>query len=158
MSPLRCRGAFYPLPRFFRSFRSTSAAAFCAVISGCQPAPVVVDKPYCFSTLSRGLVHSTGHESRLNRTFGAHFGDELYSKENWYPRWARRFSAPSLRLPTSTPIGIPPPISKALISRLEEDIQLGSFTHNPPRGIFREGRQNFLLESRLAGVAERRAQ
>jgi len=27
------------------------------------------------------LTHSTGHESRLNRTFGAHFGDELYSKE-----------------------------------------------------------------------------
>ena len=27
------------------------------------------------------LVHSTGHASRLNRTFGAHFGDELNSKE-----------------------------------------------------------------------------
>jgi antirestriction protein ArdC len=25
--------------------------------------------------------HSTGHESRLNRSFGAGFGDELYSKE-----------------------------------------------------------------------------
>src|ERR1700758_3596721 len=26
-------------------------------------------------------IHSTGHDTRLNRTFGAHFGDELYSKE-----------------------------------------------------------------------------
>ena len=26
-------------------------------------------------------VHSTGHECRLNRTFGDRFGDELYSKE-----------------------------------------------------------------------------
>src|SRR4051794_19126346 len=33
------------------------------------------------STLFHGLIHSTGHETRLNRTFGAHFGDELYSKE-----------------------------------------------------------------------------
>jgi antirestriction protein ArdC len=29
----------------------------------------------------RHRVHSTGHGSRLNRTFGARFGDELYSKE-----------------------------------------------------------------------------
>jgi antirestriction protein ArdC len=29
----------------------------------------------------RHNIHSTGHKSRLNRTFGAHFGDELYSKE-----------------------------------------------------------------------------
>src|SRR5713226_366373 len=34
-----------------------------------------------YSTLFHELVHSTGHESRLNRSFGAHFGDELYSKE-----------------------------------------------------------------------------
>jgi antirestriction protein ArdC len=27
------------------------------------------------------MVHSTGHESRLHRSFGAGFGDELYSKE-----------------------------------------------------------------------------
>jgi hypothetical protein len=30
----------------------------------------------------------TGHESRLNRTFGAHFGDELYSKEGLLLRWS----------------------------------------------------------------------
>ena len=40
-----------------------------------------VDAPHYYSTLFHELVHSSGHESRLNRTFGAHFGDELYSKE-----------------------------------------------------------------------------
>jgi antirestriction protein ArdC len=40
-----------------------------------------VDAPHYYSTLFHELVHSTGHETRLNRTFGAHFGDELYSKE-----------------------------------------------------------------------------
>ena len=33
------------------------------------------------SCLFHELIHSTGHESRLNRTFGDRFGDELYSKE-----------------------------------------------------------------------------
>jgi len=40
-----------------------------------------VDASLYYSTLFHELVHSTGHESRLNRTFGASFGDELYSKE-----------------------------------------------------------------------------
>jgi antirestriction protein ArdC len=40
-----------------------------------------VDAPHYYSTLFHELVHSTGHESRLHRTFGDHFGDELYSKE-----------------------------------------------------------------------------
>jgi antirestriction protein ArdC len=40
-----------------------------------------IDAPHFYSTLYHELVHSTGHESRLNRTFGARFGDELYSKE-----------------------------------------------------------------------------
>jgi antirestriction protein ArdC len=40
-----------------------------------------VDAPHYYSTLFHELVHSTGHASRLNRTFGARFGDELYSKE-----------------------------------------------------------------------------
>lgn len=34
-----------------------------------------------YSTLFHELVHSTGHESRLKRTFGEHFGDEVYSAE-----------------------------------------------------------------------------
>jgi antirestriction protein ArdC len=40
-----------------------------------------VDAAHYYSTLFHELVHSTGHESRLNRTFGDNFGDELYSKE-----------------------------------------------------------------------------
>jgi antirestriction protein ArdC len=40
-----------------------------------------VDAPHYYSTLFHELIHSTGHESRLNRGFGAGFGDELYSKE-----------------------------------------------------------------------------
>jgi antirestriction protein ArdC len=40
-----------------------------------------VDAPHYYGTLFHELVHSTGHESRLNRTFGDRFGDELYSKE-----------------------------------------------------------------------------
>ena len=41
-----------------------------------------VDAPHYYSTLFHELVHSTGHESRLHRSFGAGFGDELYSNEN----------------------------------------------------------------------------
>jgi antirestriction protein ArdC len=40
-----------------------------------------VDTPHYYSTLFHELIHSTGHESRLHRTFGDRFGDELYSKE-----------------------------------------------------------------------------
>jgi antirestriction protein ArdC len=40
-----------------------------------------VDTAHYYSTLFHELVHSTGHTSRLNRTFGDRFGDELYSKE-----------------------------------------------------------------------------
>ena len=40
-----------------------------------------VDASLYYSTLFHELVHSTGHESRLDRTFGLSFGDDLYSKE-----------------------------------------------------------------------------
>jgi antirestriction protein ArdC len=40
-----------------------------------------VDTGYYYATLFHELIHSTGHESRLARTFGDRFGDELYSKE-----------------------------------------------------------------------------
>jgi antirestriction protein ArdC len=43
---------------------------------------VTRDKRRVSSTLFHELVHSTGHESRLNRTFGNRFGDEPYSKED----------------------------------------------------------------------------
>jgi antirestriction protein ArdC len=40
-----------------------------------------VDSSHYLKTLFHELIHSTGHESRLARTFGERFGDELYSKE-----------------------------------------------------------------------------
>ncbi len=40
-----------------------------------------VEPSLYYSTLFHELVHSTGHASRLNRTFGAAFGDDLYSRE-----------------------------------------------------------------------------
>jgi antirestriction protein ArdC len=40
-----------------------------------------VDTAHYYATFFHELVHSTGHESRLARTFGERFGDELYSKE-----------------------------------------------------------------------------
>ncbi|MGI4756064.1 MAG: ArdC family protein [Janthinobacterium lividum] len=40
-----------------------------------------VDSALYYSTLFHELVHSTGHETRLNRTFGSSFGDDLYSRE-----------------------------------------------------------------------------
>jgi antirestriction protein ArdC len=40
-----------------------------------------VDTAHYYATLFHELIHSTGHESRLARDFGKHFGDELYNKE-----------------------------------------------------------------------------
>ena len=40
-----------------------------------------VDAPHYYSTLFHELIHSTGHQSRLARTFGERFRDDLYSKE-----------------------------------------------------------------------------
>lgn len=40
-----------------------------------------VDTAHFYATLFHEMVHSTGHSSRLARTFGERFGDELYSKE-----------------------------------------------------------------------------
>jgi antirestriction protein ArdC len=40
-----------------------------------------VSKEAFFAVFAHELVHSTGHNSRLNRTFGAAFGDADYAKE-----------------------------------------------------------------------------
>lgn len=40
-----------------------------------------IDTAHYYATLFHELVHSTGHKSRLSRTFGSSFEDELYSKE-----------------------------------------------------------------------------
>ena len=45
------------------------------------PSSHFVDAPHYYSTLFHELVHSTGNESRLKRTFGDRVGDRLYSKE-----------------------------------------------------------------------------
>jgi antirestriction protein ArdC len=46
-----------------------------------QPRGIILDAALCVLCRHRHNIHSTGHETRLNRTFGAHFGDELYSIE-----------------------------------------------------------------------------
>ena len=40
-----------------------------------------VNAPHYYCTLFHELIHSTGHERRLNRTFGERFGDKDYSRE-----------------------------------------------------------------------------
>jgi antirestriction protein ArdC len=40
-----------------------------------------VDASLYYSTIFHELVHSTRHESRLSRSFGASFGEDVYSKE-----------------------------------------------------------------------------
>ena len=52
-----------------------------------------VDTAHYYSTLFHELIHSTGHESRLNRTFGDRFGDELYSKEELVAEMGAAFLA-----------------------------------------------------------------
>ena len=40
-----------------------------------------VNAPHYYCTLFHELIHSTGHEQRLKRTFGERFGDKDYSRE-----------------------------------------------------------------------------
>lgn len=40
-----------------------------------------VDTPHYYATLFHELVHSTGHQTRLDRALSVTFGDDLYSKE-----------------------------------------------------------------------------
>jgi antirestriction protein ArdC len=44
-----------------------------------------------YGTLFHELAHSTGHEDRLNRTFGGSFGTETYSKEELVAEMAASF-------------------------------------------------------------------
>jgi hypothetical protein len=62
-----------------------------------------VDAPHYYSTMFHELIHSTGHESRPNRTFRDRFGDELYSKEKLGAEMGAAFLLPWRELPTSTP-------------------------------------------------------
>ena len=36
-----------------------------------------------FAVFAHELIHSTGHKSRLNRTFGERFGDPTTLRKNW---------------------------------------------------------------------------
>jgi hypothetical protein len=42
---------------------------------------IIRDAALCALCRYRHNIHNTDHESRFNRTFGARFGDELYSHE-----------------------------------------------------------------------------
>lgn len=52
-------------------------------------------------TLLHELAHSTGHEKRLNRTFGKAFGDENYAKEELRAELGSVFMATTRDLPLS---------------------------------------------------------
>ena len=95
-----------------------------------------VDAPHYYSTLFHELVHSTGHESRLNRTFGDHFGDELYSKEELVAEMGAAFLCAIAELPTNTPTATPPPTSRTGFpswKRITASSSMPPRTHKEPR-------------------------
>ena len=60
------------------------AHAYYRPSSDCVHMPIrkrFVDAPHYYATLFHELIHSTGHESRLNRTLSTTFGAEPYCKE-----------------------------------------------------------------------------
>jgi len=67
-----------------------------------------VDTAHYYKTLFHELIHSTGHESRLARTFGKHFGDELTAKKSSSLRLDPLSFAPWLGLRRSIPNRTPP--------------------------------------------------
>jgi antirestriction protein ArdC len=83
-----------------------------------------VDAPHYYSTLFHELVHSTGHESRLNRTFGAHFGDELYSKEELVAEMGGAFLCAIAEIANEHTDRNTTAYIQSWISRLKEDTRL----------------------------------
>jgi antirestriction protein ArdC len=83
-----------------------------------------VDTPHYYSTLFHELVHSTGHESRLNRTFGAHFGDELYSKEELVAEMGAAFLCAIAEIDNEHTGRNTTAYIQSWISKLEEDNRL----------------------------------
>lgn len=62
------------------------------------------DTPASFySTAFHEMVHSTGHESRLNREFGGGFGSEPYGKEELVAEMGAAFVAATIGLEQITP-------------------------------------------------------
>jgi antirestriction protein ArdC len=83
-----------------------------------------VDAPHYYSTLFHELVHSTGHGSRLNRTFGAHFGDELYSKEELVAEMGAAYLCAIAGIANEHTDRNTTAYIRSWISRLEEDNRL----------------------------------
>lgn len=83
-----------------------------------------VDAPHYYSTLFHELVHSTGHETRLNRTFGDHFGDELYSKEELVAEMGAAFLCAIAEIDNEHTDRNTTAYIQSWISKLEEDNRL----------------------------------
>lgn len=80
-----------------------------------------VDAPHYYSTLFHELLHSTGHESRLNRTFGAHFGDDLYTKEELIAEMGAAFLCASAGIANQLTERNTTAYIQSWIAKLEED-------------------------------------
>jgi antirestriction protein ArdC len=83
-----------------------------------------VDAPHYYSTLFHELVHSTGHESRLHRTFGDRFGDDLYSKEELVAEMGAAFLSAIAEIANAHTDRNTTAYIQNWISKLEEDNRL----------------------------------
>ncbi len=83
-----------------------------------------VDGAHYYSTLFHELIHSTGHESRLNRTFGARFGDDLYTKEELLAEMGAAFLCAHAGIANDHTDRNTIAYLQSWISRLEEDHRL----------------------------------
>ena len=83
-----------------------------------------VDAPHYYCTLFHELIHSTGHKTRLNRTFGAHFGDELYRKEELVAEMGAAFLCAIAGIANENTERNTTAYIQNWISRLEEDNRL----------------------------------
>lgn len=69
-------------------------------------------------------MRTTGHESRLNRTFGDRFGDELYSKEELVAEMGAAFLCAVAGIANEHTDGNTIAYIQNWISKLEEDNRL----------------------------------
>jgi antirestriction protein ArdC len=56
-----------------------------------------------YATLGHEMIHATGHESRLDRTFGKRFGDEAYAAEELVAELGAAFLAATLGIAVEAP-------------------------------------------------------
>ena len=83
-----------------------------------------VDTAHYYATLFHELMHSTGHESRLARSFGERFGDELYSKEELIAETGAAFLCAFAGISTEHTERNTTAYLQNWISRLEQDNKL----------------------------------